>query len=172
MQPVEFGDGKLGRLERHRAEPDEAVGMLAADLGDVVVDDARGRDAEIGRHAVESLGRRRGDRLDVDPHAVHVGEPVRDVGELHPVAPRLLAVDLEGVLVGELHARLPVHREPGARHHLLGLMGQKMTVDVDREPLAASMNRPRKAARDLRPFGQACEQHRMVPSYATVIAVS
>ena len=43
VQPVEFGDGEFGRLERHRAEPDEAVRILAADLGDEVVDRARGR---------------------------------------------------------------------------------------------------------------------------------
>ena len=163
VQPVELGDGKLGRLERHRAEPDEAVRMIAADLGDIVVDDPRGGDAEIGRHAVEGLGRRRGDRLDVDPHAVHVGEPGRDVGELNAGAAGLFAIGLAGQLVGELMARLPVHRQAGALHHLLGLHGQQMAVDIDREPLAACMHRPRKTARDLRPLGQACEQHSKVP---------
>src|SRR5581483_4062153 len=54
-QAVELGDGQLGGLERHRAEADEAVRVFAADLGDVVVDDAGGGDAEIGRHRVEGL---------------------------------------------------------------------------------------------------------------------
>ena len=49
VQPLQFGNGKLGRLERHRAEADEAVGMPRHDIGDVVVDHARGGDAEIGR---------------------------------------------------------------------------------------------------------------------------
>ena len=39
---LELGDGKLRRLQRHRAQADEAVGMAGDDLGDVVVDDARG----------------------------------------------------------------------------------------------------------------------------------
>ena len=82
VQPVEFGDRQIGRLKRHRAERDKAVGMAAADLGDVVVDDARGGDPEIGPAAVKGLGRRRGDRLDVDPHPIHVGEPFLDRGEL------------------------------------------------------------------------------------------
>jgi len=45
MEPVELGDSQLGGLERHRAEPDKAVGMVADDGGDVVVDLARGGDS-------------------------------------------------------------------------------------------------------------------------------
>jgi hypothetical protein len=41
--------------------------MLGADIGEVVVDDSRGGDAEIRLGAVIGLRRRRGDRLDVDP---------------------------------------------------------------------------------------------------------
>src|SRR5207248_11399608 len=85
-------------------------------------------------------------------------------GELDAVSPRLLAVDLAGLLVGELMARLPVHAETGILDHLLGLGGQQMAMDVDREPFAAGMHRPRKAAGDLRSFGQAGEQHRVSSS--------
>ena len=90
VQPVELGDGELGRLERHRAERHEAVGMTPGDVGEVVVDDARGGDAEIGVGAVIGLVRRRRDRLDVDPHPVHVGEPLFDRGELDAGALGLL----------------------------------------------------------------------------------
>jgi hypothetical protein len=153
VQPLQLGDGQFRRLERHRAEPDKAVRVIAADLGDVVVDDLGGGDAEIGRDAVEGLRRRGGDRLDVDPHAVHVFEPLLDRGELHAVAFGLLAVDLPCVLIGEVMARLPVHGEPRALDHLLGLRGQQMAMNVDREPFAAGMHRTGKAAGDLRSFG-------------------
>src|SRR5205823_1465243 len=64
-------------------------------------------------------------------------------------------------LVGEVMARLPVHAQTRILDHLLGLGGQQMAMDVDREPFAAGMHRPRKAAGDLRSFGQAGEQHRV-----------
>ncbi len=57
MQPLQFGDGEFRRLERHRAEADEAVRVLAADLGQIVVDDPGGGDAELGIGAVIGLGR-------------------------------------------------------------------------------------------------------------------
>ena len=89
VQPFEFGDRKLRRLERHRAQADEAIRMAADDVGDVVVDRARGGDAEIGRRVVIGLVRRGRERLDVDPHHVHVGEALLHRGELHarPFAP-------------------------------------------------------------------------------------
>ncbi len=59
VQPVEFGDRQLGRLKRHRAEPDETVGIAAAHLGDLVIEGARGGEAELGIGAVISLPRRR-----------------------------------------------------------------------------------------------------------------
>ena len=78
VQPVEFGDGEIGGLERHSAERHEAVGVTSGDVGEVVVDDAGGSDAEIGVGAVIGLVRRGRDRLDVDPHPIHVGEPIFD----------------------------------------------------------------------------------------------
>src|SRR5204863_7766491 len=134
------------------------------------------RDPELGGDAVEGLRRRGGDRLDVDPHPVHVFEPLLDRTELHAVALGLFAVDLPCALVGEMVTRLPVHRETGLLDHFLGLRSQHMAMDVDREPFAAGMHRPRKTAGDLRSFGQAGEQHptfssttcRVVPTLAPV----
>src|SRR5205085_2453858 len=94
---------------------------------------------------------------------VHVLEPLLDRTELHAVALGLLAIDLPGALVGEMVTRLPVHRETGLLDHVLGLRSQHMAMDVDREPFAAGMHRPRKAAGDLRSFGQAGEQHASPP---------
>ena len=79
-----------GRLERDRAEPDEAVGMRPTDLGDLVVDRARGGEPEIRIGAVIGLARRRRDRLDVDPHQVHVGDALLGRVALHPRAHAVL----------------------------------------------------------------------------------
>ena len=162
VQPVEFGDGEIGRLERHRAERHEAIRVASGDVGEVVVDDARGGDPEIGVGAVIGLVRRGRDRLDVDPHPVHVGEPIFDRGELDAVALGLLAVDLAGALVGVDLARVP--RGGGiAGDHLGGLRGQHMAVNVDGEPFAAGMSRPRKPPRNWRAGRQAFEQHLRLP---------
>ena len=75
MQSVELGERQLGGLERHGAETDETVGVAAADIRDEIVDGARRLEAEIGVGAVIGLARRRRDRLDVDPHPVHVLDP-------------------------------------------------------------------------------------------------
>jgi hypothetical protein len=94
VQPVELGEGQLGSLERHRAEPREAVGIAAAHLGDLVVEDARRREAELRVGAVIGLARRRRDRLNVDPHMVHVGDTLlgRHALQMCPLA--ILPVDL------------------------------------------------------------------------------
>src|SRR5262249_4625314 len=69
-------------------------------------------------------------------------------------------VDAAGQFVGEMVARLPVGADPRRRDHLLGLWRQDVAMDVDREPFAARVHRAGKPPRDLRPFGQAGEQHR------------
>src|SRR5437763_11184085 len=102
VDAVEFGDGEIRGLKRYRAERHKAVRITAGYLGEIVVDDARRGDPEIGVGAVISLVRRWGDRLDVDPHPVHVGEPLLDRGELDAGALGLLAVDLSRPLVGVL----------------------------------------------------------------------
>ncbi|MNC96984.1 hypothetical protein D3C83_145020 [compost metagenome] len=40
VQPAEFGERELGRLERNRPQPHEAIGVFAANLGDEIVDRA------------------------------------------------------------------------------------------------------------------------------------
>ncbi len=90
MQAVELGDRQIGRLKRHRAERDKPVGMTAGDVGEVVVDDPRRRDPEIAVGAVIGLVRRGRDRLDIDTHQIHVGEPLLDRGELDAGALGLL----------------------------------------------------------------------------------
>ena len=90
VNPLQFADRQLRRLERDRAEADKAVGMAADDLGDVVVDRARRGKAELGFGPVEHLHRRRRERLHVDAHDVHVREALLDRGELRVRAPHLL----------------------------------------------------------------------------------
>ena len=158
VQPVELGDSQVGGLERHRAERHEAVGVTPGDVGEVVVDDPRRGDAEIGVGAVIGLVRRRRNRLDVDPHQVHVGQPLFDRGELDAGALGLLAVDLAGALVGEDLARV-ASGDGVSGDHLGGLRGQHVAVDVDREPFAAGMRRARKPPGDRRAGRQAFEQH-------------
>ena len=55
VQPVEFGERQLGRLQWHSAEPGKAVGIAAAHLGDVVVESARRGEPELGIGAVIGL---------------------------------------------------------------------------------------------------------------------
>ena len=162
MQPVEFGDGEVGGLERHRAERHEAVGMTPGDVGEVVVDDPRGGDAEIGLGAVIGLVRRGRDRLDVDPHQIHIGEPLFDRGELDPGPLGLLAVDLAGALVGVDLARV-AGGAGVAGDHLGGLGGQHMAVDVDGEPFAAGVRGAGKPPGNRRAGRQAFEQHLWLP---------
>src|SRR6266446_4983630 len=59
VQSVELGDREIGGLKRHCAEADETVGVTAADLGDEIVDGARGLAPEIGVGAIVGLARRR-----------------------------------------------------------------------------------------------------------------
>ncbi len=162
VQPVELGNGKLGGLERHRAKRHEAVGVATSNVGEIVVDDARGGNTEIGVGAVIGLVRRRRDRLDVDPHPVHVSQPLFDRGELNAGAFRLLPVDLAGALIGVLLARMTGCRGV-AGDHLGRLGGQHMAVDVDAEPFAAGVGRTGKSPRDRRAGRQALEQHSRLP---------
>ena len=169
VDAVELCDGEVGRLKRHRAERDEAIGMPADDVREIVVDDARGGDPEIGVRAVIGLVRRGRDRLDVDPHPVHIGEPLLDRGELDAGALGLLAVDLARALVGVFLARMP-RRSRVAGDHFGGLRGQHMAMNIDGEPFAACMGRPWKAPRNFRPRRQAFEQHLgFLPSVSSIL---
>src|SRR5215472_17999799 len=158
MDPVQFGDREVWRLKRYGAERNKAAGVAPGNVGEVVVDGARGGESELGVGAVIGLVRRGRDRLDVYPHPVHVREPFLDRGELDASPFGLLPVDLARALVGEFLPRVPRRRRV-ARDHLRGLRGQHVTMDVDGEPFAACTSRPRKTARNLRPWRQTFEQH-------------
>ena len=117
--------------------PTKQSGCWPQNLGDVVVDDPRGGDAEIGGDTVEGLRRRGGDRLDVDPHP----DPCRRAASRSKVNCRRVRRACSRLtsrvrLVGELVTRLPVHAEgPAAATNLLGFRGQQVAVDVDGEYL-------------------------------------
>ena len=59
VQSLELGDREIGSLEGHSPEPDETVRVAAANLGNEIVDGARGLAPEIGIGPVVGLTRRR-----------------------------------------------------------------------------------------------------------------
>ena len=138
--------------------PTKRSGWRADDVGDVVVDRARGGDAEIGRRVVIGLVRRGRERLDVDPHHVHVGEPLFHRGELHPRPFRLLPVDLARARIGE-HIARPAFDLTGGAEHRLGHLGQHVAVDIDGEVLAARMRWTGEPTWDARIGRKTTEQH-------------
>ena len=159
VQAFEFGDRVIRSLQWDRAEPDKAVRIFAADLGDEIVDRPRGGEPQFRIGAVIGLARRGRDRLDVDPHPVHVLDALFRRGALLVGALAIGAVDRPAVL------RWPGFRETSARHSVSGdrigpsfpatsrvaFSRADMAVDVDREPFAAGMYRSRKPARDWSP---------------------
>src|SRR6266403_698383 len=158
----ELGDREIGGLKRHRAETDETVGITAADLGNEVVDGARGLVPEIRVGAVIGLARRGRDRLDVDPHPVHILDPLLGGGALEARPFAVLAVDSAAALAGSGFEK--PSRDGGiAFDHRGRLVAADMAVDVDREPFAAGMHRAREAPGDLRTRGQTFEQHLRLP---------
>jgi len=100
VQSLELGDSQFGSLERYRAEADETARVAAADLGDEIVDGARCLTPEIGVGAVIGLARCRRDRLDVDPHPVHVLDPLFGRRALEPGPLAVLPVDRAALLIG------------------------------------------------------------------------
>ena len=164
MQSYQLVNRQFGRLKRHRAKADEAIGMLRHDVGDVVVDHARGGDAEVGRRVVIGLVRRGGERLDVDPHHVHVGEPLLDRSELHARPLHLLPVYLARARIGEHFARPTID---GARctEHCFGRFGQHVAMNVDGEMPAARMWRAREPTWNSCVRRQAGEQHLRAPHF-------
>ncbi len=121
---------KFGGLHRHRAEADESVGVPGDRCGNVVVDQARRVAAELGRRPVEILRRSGGDRLDVDAHAVHVGDATLDRGEHRTHGFGLGLLDRARGLVGETAHRL-VWRDARGRHQRSRLGRDDMAMNVD-----------------------------------------
>ena len=168
VDAVELGDRQLRRLERHRAEPDKAVGMLGADLGDEIVDLARHREAEIGVGAVIGLARRRRDRLDVDPHQVHVGDALLGRAALLGGAYAVGAV-LRLALRAGLGFEIPARDRLVALDHLGRLVAAHMAMDVDRVPLAARVGGAGEASGYRRAGWAAGKQHLEHPPVTATI---
>ena len=159
VQSVELCESQLRGLERDRAETDEAVRVAAADIGNEIVDGARRLEAEIGVGAVIGLARRRRDRLDVDPHPVHVLDPLLGRRALSRGPHAVLPIDLAAARVGRGFEK-PARDIGITFDHRSRLLAADMAVDVDREPLAAGMGGARKSAGErLRSRRQAFEKN-------------
>jgi len=137
-KPFEFLNSQLGRLERDRPKPDEAIRVTPDDLGDVVVDKSRRRNAEIRLGPIEHLPWCGRDRLHVDAHHVHVGQPLFDRGQLCMHALHLLALHFTRPVVGKPHRRIALWR-PERLYQFVGRLEVDMAMNVDREPPAARM---------------------------------
>ncbi len=144
VQPVEFGDRQLGSLKRHGPEADKAVRVAAADIGNKIVDRARGFEPEIGVGAVIGLARRRRDRLDVDPHPIHVLDPLFGRAALGAGPHAVLPVDLPAALIGRSFEKPPRHVRI-TLDHCCRLLAAHVAMNVERKPFAACVRRAGKA---------------------------
>ena len=99
---------------------------------------------EIGVGAVIGLARRRRDRLDVDPHPVHVFDALFGRTALLVGALAVCPVDAAAALAG-LGFEKPARDILIAVDHLRRLFIADMAMDVDREPFAAGMDRSRES---------------------------
>jgi len=162
VQTFEFGDRQFRRLKWDRAEACEAVWMAPDDIGNLVVDRARGRKPEVRVRAVVSLPRRRRYRLDVDAHQVHIGDALLSRCPLHARPHSVLPVD---VLAARVCLRLqkPTRDSLVALDHGSGLDAGHMAVNIESEPLAAGMRGTREASWDSCRLGQTGEKHPRTP---------
>jgi hypothetical protein len=162
VQPLEFGDRQLRHLQRYSAKAGEAIRMAPDNIGDLVVDRARGRLPEVRVRAVIGLPRRRRDRLDVNTHQVHISDALLSRCPLHTRPHSVLTVDV-------LAARVRLRFQKPTRHGLValdhggGLDAGHVAVNVDGEPLAAGMHGTRETSGDSCPLRQAGEQHPRTP---------
>ena len=133
-------DREFRRLQRDRAEADQPLGTARNDLGDVVVDRARGVPADIGRREIIVLRGRRRDRLHIDAEPVHVGEAL--VGPVQPLADarHLRAVDFACRRAGH-RKRAGRRRHTGGANDGFRRWRGEVAVDVDHEMLAVPRRR-------------------------------
>src|SRR6185437_4407759 len=104
----------------------------------------RSREPEIGVGPVIGLPRRRRDRLDIDPHPVHVLDPPFGGRALDAGAHAVLAVYVPTARIG-LGLEKPARNLFMPLDQLRRFLAADMAVDVDREPFAAGMHRPGKS---------------------------
>ena len=106
---LEFLRGFVAVLHRHAAERDEAV-RLARHVGrDAVIEHLCGLYADLDRHSVIALRRRRHDQLHVEAHVVHVLQPlvqaVLDAADARAAIGLLPGVERLDVRRGEMRER-------------------------------------------------------------------
>src|SRR5262245_32524702 len=119
--------------------------MLGDDRRQVLVDRAGRLLAVLRIERVHELERRAGDRLDIDAHLVHVGEPLLDRRETGEHVLHLLLVCRPRQLVGEARRRL-VLRAVDALYHLVGGRVADVAMKVDAEMTAAASGLSRATA--------------------------
>ncbi len=106
----QLGNGHVAVLQRHGAQPDEAVRVLPDNFGDPVIDHLGRVPGEFRRIAVIVVEGRRGNGLHVDSLLIHIGEAHGGIGQLRQDALLLLLVDLGGDRVGVHHQPAGVFR--------------------------------------------------------------
>jgi hypothetical protein len=134
---LEFGRGRVGRLQRHVAEGHEPVGVGLDDPGQVLVHRAAHPGGQLGREPVHEVEGRRRDGLDVHAHLVHVAQPLLDRRQADAHVGHLLGVGLPGERVGESCRRLPVGGHE-VLDHLVGGGDVDVAVDVDAQVTPAA----------------------------------
>ena len=128
---VEFADRDLRLLQGDDAESDKAVGFARAKFRHAVIGEAMGGFGDLGIDRVITLSRRGCDDLNVDAHAVEMGQAPVDRG--HDLADILflLRVDLLGGGVGEMRQRDAGHVDMRLRQ-LGGLGHDDVGMNIDR----------------------------------------
>jgi hypothetical protein len=123
---------------RHRADCDEAVGLLRDIFGETVIDHAGGLDGDVERHRVVALRRRRRDELHIEAHGVEVGQALVKARNARAQVPFLLFVDgarLGGLEVNEGDGRgIDMRLREGGR-----LRHTNMRVDVKGQALGPDL---------------------------------
>ncbi len=101
--------------------------------------------ARSARQPVIRLVRRRRHRLHVNAHMVHIAEALFQRCGLRAHAALVLGGGGGGF---RAVVTVPGARQTGRLDHRLGQFAQRVAVDIDRKPFAASMRRAGKPARD------------------------
>ena len=127
---AQFLDGGIGVLQRHGAERLEPPGIPGCCLDELLVRQARDLRPQFGVGPVVVLVNRDRDRLDIDAHAVHVGDP--DVEHVHLRFDRLELAPVHrlGDRVAVAEGHLP-GRARGVRHDLGRGCAFSVAMDVN-----------------------------------------
>ncbi len=117
------------RLQRHRTQRRRnPIRQPRGDRGDAFVDHPGGLNADLRRHAIIALARRRTDDLGIQSHRIEVAHPQRQVGQMRRAV---------GILPARQNAGfLGVDARPGVRlqmrpDQIRGRRNRHMAVDID-----------------------------------------